>query len=110
MVRRSGNAPDRSGRTPVLQTGSCLYRATAAKKLVDRRGYAPRSAGCKPADFLTNLAAHGGRDGIRTHEWRLMRPLPCRLATLRCKWHGVSVLPRVRSVLETELRELAPAV
>ena len=32
-------------------------------KMVDRRGYAPRTAGCKPADFLTNLAAqkwHGG--------------------------------------------------
>ena len=27
-------------------------------KMVDRRGYAPRTAGCKPADFLTNLAAH----------------------------------------------------
>jgi hypothetical protein len=26
------------------------------------------------------------------------------------KWHGVSVLPRVRSGLEAELRELAPAV
>ena len=53
--------------------------------MVDRRGYAPRTAGCKPADFLTNLAAHG-------------------------KWHGVSVLPRARKVLETLLRKLAPAV
>ncbi len=24
---------------------------------MDRRGYAPRTAGCKPADFLTNLTA-----------------------------------------------------
>ena len=54
-------------------------------KMVDRRGYAPRTAGCKPADFLTNLAA-------------------------QCKWHGVSVLPRARKVLETLLRKLAPAV
>ncbi len=54
-------------------------------KLVDRRGYAPRTAGCKPADFLTNLAAHR-------------------------KWHGVSVLPRARGVLGTLLRKLAPAV
>jgi hypothetical protein len=53
-------------------------------KMVDRRGYAPRTAGCKPADFLTNLAAH--------------------------EWHGVSVLPRARGVLETLLRKLAPAV
>ena len=52
--------------------------------MVDRRGYAPRTAGCKPADFLTNLAA-------------------------QCKWHGVSVLPRARGVLETLLRKLAPA-
>ena len=29
----------------------------AILKMVDRRGYAPRTAGCKPADFLTNLAA-----------------------------------------------------
>ena len=31
--------------------------------MVDRRGFAPRTAGCKPADLLTNLAAqkwHGG--------------------------------------------------
>ena len=54
-------------------------------KMVDRRGYAPRTAGCKPADFLTNLAAHR-------------------------KWHGVSVLTRARGVLETLLRKLAPAV
>ena len=54
-------------------------------EMVDRRGYAPRTAGCKPADFLTNLAA-------------------------RIKWHGVSVLPRARGVLETLLRKLAPAV
>ncbi len=26
-------------------------------KRLDRRGYAPRTAGCKPADLLTNLAA-----------------------------------------------------
>ncbi len=52
--------------------------------MVDRRGYAPRTAGCKPADFLTNLAAHR-------------------------KWHGVSVLPRARGVLEALLRKLAPA-
>ncbi len=26
------------------------------------------------------------------------------------KWHGVSVLPRARKVLETLLRKLAPAV
>jgi len=26
------------------------------------------------------------------------------------KWHGVSVLPRARKVLETKLRKLAPAV
>ncbi len=45
--------------------------------MVDRRGYAPRTAGCKPADLLTNLAAHR-------------------------KWHGVSVLPRARGVLEIE--------
>jgi len=25
-------------------------------------------------------------------------------------WHGVSVLPRARKVLETKLRKLAPAV
>ena len=30
----------------------------AVLKKVDRRGYAPRTAGCKPADLLTNLAAH----------------------------------------------------
>ena len=33
-----------------------------------------------------------------------------RLATLRKKWHGVSVLPRANGVLETQLRKLAPAV
>ena len=53
--------------------------------MVDRRGYAPRTAGCKPADFLTNPAAHR-------------------------KWHGGSVLPRARGVLETLLRKLAHAV
>ena len=53
-------------------------------EMVDRRGYAPRTAGCKPADFLTNLAAQ--------------------------KWHGVSVPPRARGVLETLLRKLAHAV
>jgi hypothetical protein len=52
-------------------------------KMVDRRSYAPRTAGSKPADLLTNLAAH--------------------------EWHGVSVLPRARGVLETLLRKLAPA-
>jgi hypothetical protein len=39
-----------------------------------------------------------------------MRPLPYLLATPQFeKWHGVSVLPRARPVLETELRKLAPA-
>ena len=40
-----------------------------------------------------------------------MRPLPSHLAPPAIeKWHGVSVLPRARKVLETELRKLAPAV
>ena len=40
-----------------------------------------------------------------------MRPLPSHLAPPRFeKWHGVSVLPRARKVLETKLRKLAPAV
>ena len=40
-----------------------------------------------------------------------MRPLPSHLAPPQFeKWHSVSVLPRARKVLETELRKLAPAV
>ena len=40
-----------------------------------------------------------------------MRPRPYLMATpLLEKWHGVSVLPRARGVLETLLRKLAPAV
>jgi hypothetical protein len=39
-----------------------------------------------------------------------MRPLPSHLAPRDFeKWHGVSVLPRARKVLETKLRKLAPA-
>ena len=52
------------------------WRVGEPFKMLDRRGYAPRTAGCKPADFLTNLAAH--------------------------ERHGVSVLPRARGVLEIE--------
>ena len=49
--------------------------------------------------------------GIEPAYWRLMRPLPYLLATPQFeKWHGVSVLPRARKVLETKLRKLAPAV
>ena len=49
--------------------------------------------------------------GIEPARKRLMRPLPSHLAPPRFEeWHGVSVLPRARSVLETELRILAPAV
>ena len=49
--------------------------------------------------------------GIEPAYWRLMRPLPYLLATPQFeKWHGVSVLPRARGVLETLLRKLAPAV
>ena len=49
--------------------------------------------------------------GFEPAHRRLMRPLPCLLATPQFveKWHGVSVLPRARLVLETELRKLAPA-
>ena len=40
-----------------------------------------------------------------------MRLLPSHLAPPRLeKWHGVSVLPRARGVLETLLRKLTPAV
>jgi hypothetical protein len=40
-----------------------------------------------------------------------MRPVPYLLATPQFeKWHGVSVLPRADSVLETKLRKLTPAV
>ena len=49
--------------------------------------------------------------GIEPARRRLMRPLPSHLAPPRFeKWHGVSVLPRARPVLEAELRKLAPAV
>ena len=49
--------------------------------------------------------------GIEPARKRLMRPLPSHLAPPRFeKWHGVSVLPRARGVLETLLRKLAPAV
>jgi hypothetical protein len=54
-------------------------------KMVDRRGYAPRTAGCKPADFLNNLAAHSTMVARRT-----------------------GAAP-VGKVLETLLRRLAPA-
>ena len=48
--------------------------------------------------------------GLEPAYWRLMRPLPYLLATPQFeKWHGVSVLPRARGVLETLLRKLAPA-
>ena len=40
-----------------------------------------------------------------------MRPRPSHLAPQRFwKWHSVPVLPRARSVLETKLRKLAPAM
>ncbi len=49
--------------------------------------------------------------GVEPARRRLMRPLPSHLAPPRFeKWHGVSVLPRAREVLETLLRKLAPAV
>lgn len=48
--------------------------------------------------------------GIEPARRRLMRPLPSHLAPPGFgKWHGVSVLPRARGVLETLLRKLAPA-
>lgn len=34
--------------------------------MVDRRGYAPRTAGCKPADFLNNLTARYLKSGMPT--------------------------------------------
>ena len=49
--------------------------------------------------------------GIEPARKRLMRPRPFHLATPQWKeeWHGVPVLPRARGVLETLLRQLAPA-
>lgn len=49
--------------TPVL---SGVY------EMVGRHGYAPCTAGCKPADLLTNLAAQkdGETDGVRTRSGR----------------------------------------
>ena len=53
-------------------------------EMVDRRGYAPRTAGCKPADFLTNLAAQSKvarRVGIAPTSSRFWRPVHCLSAT-----------------------------
>lgn len=91
-------------------------------KLVDRRGFAPRSPACEAGDLLMieqpfemslNVIAEAGIEPARC---RLMRPAPSHLAPpqWRCssitRWHGVPVLPRSRRVLETPLRRLAPAV
>jgi hypothetical protein len=105
MVRRSGNAPDRSGTDSGFTDRLASLANYHREKLVDRRGYAPRTAGCKPADFLNNLAAQWlqGWDSnprVEAYEASALN----RLATLRRKWHGVSVLPRARPVLETGLR------
>jgi hypothetical protein len=70
---------------PVGTEGKCGWEASAEKMVA--------GAGVEPA--------HG----------RFMRPLPYHLATPQFeRWHGVSVLPRGRSVLEAKLRTLAPAV
>ena len=85
MVGWVGNAPTLVRWTSALQAARDLYAATNPSMVA--------GAGIEPA------------------RRRLMRPLPSHLAPPRFeKWHGVSVLPRARGVLETLLRKLAPAV
>ena len=82
--------------------------------MVDRHGFAPCSSACKADDLLNDRAAQKtlvAGAGVEPAHKRLMRPLPSHLAPPRLeKWHGVSVLPRARGVLETLLRKLTPAV
>src|SRR6476619_3479032 len=82
--------------------------------MVDRHGFAQCSPACEASDLLNDRAAQRklvAGAGIEPARKRLMRPLPSHLAPPRFEeWHGVSVLPRARMVLETKLRKLAPAV
>ena len=82
--------------------------------MVDRHGFAPCSPACGAGDLLNDRAAQEklvAGAGVEPAHRRLMRPLPSHLAPPRFeKWHGASVLPRARGVLETLLRKLAPAV
>ena len=84
-------------------------------------------AGIEPAHFRlmrpvpSHLAplqnAHGFAERTQPHvTTRSPRNFPLESKSararscVRIKWHGVSVLPRARGVLETLLRKLAPAV
>jgi hypothetical protein len=82
-------------------------------EMVDRHGFAPCSPACEAGDLLNDRAAHeiGGGGGNRTRSLTAYEAaaFPPGSPAIGMKWHGVSVLPRARSVLEAELRKLAPA-
>ena len=65
------------GYSPVV-----LFRRLLTREMVDRHGFAPCSPACEASDLLNDRAAqeNGSGSRIRTGAWRLMRPLPCRLA------------------------------
>ena len=80
---------------------------------VDRHGFAPCSPACEAGDLLNDRAAReiGGGGGNRTRSLTAYEAaaFPPGSPAIVKKWHGVSVLPRARGVLETLLRKLAPA-
>ena len=82
-------------------------------KLVDRHGFAPCSPACGAGDLLNDRAAQkktgsGGRNRTGALAAYEAAALPLGDPAIE-KWHGVSVLPRARGVLEALLRNLAPA-
>ena len=95
---------------PVARTGRA---GPCVLKLVDRHGFAPCSPACGAGDLLNDRAAQkktgsGGRNRTGALAAYEAAALPLGDPAIE-KWHGVSVLPRARGVLEALLRKLAPA-
>ncbi len=92
-------------------TGSIEIWSRGQESNLRQRAYETRRNPIHP-DLLKNGRAGGSHTRfpmLPRHGSPQLRPLPDQIAEIK-KWHGVSVLPRTRPVLETRLRNLTPSV